>query len=276
MIGKFFRLVRFGHTVFALPFAAVGYVYALRFGGGVFDWRVLLLMVAAMVFARNAAMGFNRLVDRDVDGANPRTLRREIPRGIVTVRAARWFVAVNAALFVLCACFINFSTAVLAPVALFVILGYSYTKRFTAWSHVVLGVGLAMAPVGAYMAVTGSVGLAILVLGAGVMTWVAGFDILYARADREFDRANGLHSVPARLGDRGAQVVSVLLHVLTAYCVVMFGLYTARGTVYWVGAGVFLALLILQHTRLRLPFDWVNGAASVIFSIFAVVDFYVA
>lgn len=275
IVKNFLRLVRFGHTIFAMPFALVAYFYALRVAGGEFEWWVLVLMLAAMVFARNAAMGFNRLVDRRFDAANPRTAEREIPKGVVSPRQAGWFVGVNAVLFVLAAAFINPLTGFLAPVALFVILGYSYTKRFTAWCHIVLGAGLAMAPVGAYMAVTESIGLAPMILAALVMTWVAGFDILYARADTEFDRAHDLHSVPARFGDRWALIVSILLHLVTTYSVAIFGLFTGRGTAYWIGAGVFVALLVLQHSRKKLPFDWVNGAGSCIFAACTIFDFYV-
>ncbi len=183
--------------------------------------------------------------------------------------------AVNATLFIVAAGLLGHLTLILAPVALFVVLGYSYTKRFTAWSHVILGVGLAMAPVGAYMAVTQGIAMVPMVLAAGVMTWVAGFDILYARADADFDRAHGLHSVPARFSDRTAVIISILLHVVTTYAVVMLGLYMGLGTLYWIGCGIFTALLILQHTDKKLAFDWVNGAASVLYAGFAIADMLV-
>jgi 4-hydroxybenzoate polyprenyltransferase len=228
-----------------------------------------------MVFARNAAMGFNRWADRHIDAANPRTAGREIPAGEISPRAALWFVVVNAALFVVTAACINRLTFILSPVALLVLLGYSYTKRFTAWSHVVLGMALAIAPVGAYIAVTGSIAVAPIVLAAAVLTWVAGFDILYARADAEHDRAHGLHSVPARFSARTAHLISVLLHLVTVYAVAMFGLFTSRGEWYWVGVVIFVALLVLQHIVRRLAFDLVNGAASIIFATLAVIDLLV-
>ena len=274
-IAKYASLVKFSHTIFAMPFALVGYVYALRTTGTPFDWLLLVLVVLCMVFARNAAMGFNRWADRRIDADNPRTAGREIPTGKISPRAALWFVIVNAALFIATTAFINRLTLVLSPAALLVILGYSYTKRFTAWSHIVLGMGLAIAPVGAYIAVTGTIAIAPIVLATLVMTWVAGFDILYARQDAEYDRAHGLHSVPARFSGRKALVISILLHLVTTYTVAMFGLYTSCGTFYWIGAAIFVALLILQHTSKKLAFDWVNGAASLAFATFAIFDLLV-
>ncbi|MDR2883469.1 MAG: putative 4-hydroxybenzoate polyprenyltransferase [Alistipes sp.] len=271
-ISKYASLVKFAHTAFALPFALVGFVYAVRSTGAPFEWALLAKVVVCMVLARNAAMGFNRWADRRIDAANPRTAAREIPSGAIPPRAALWFVVVNAALFVAAAALINRLALMLSPVALLVLLGYSYTKRFTAWSHIVLGMGLAIAPVGAYIAVTGRVAMAPVVLAALVMTWVAGFDIIYARADADFDRAHGLHSVPARFTGRRAAVISALLHLVTVYATVVFGLFVSLGTPYWIGAGIFVSLLVLQHTPLRLPFDWVNGAASLAFSALAIVD----
>ncbi len=272
MFAKYARLVRFAHTVFAMPFALVGYVYALISTGTPFSLKTLLLILLAMVFARNAAMGFNRWADRNFDAANPRTSDREIPSGAISPVAALIFVVVNAACFVATAALINHLALILSPVALFVLLGYSFTKRFTAWSHVVLGMALGIAPVGAYIAVTDTFALAPVVLSALVLTWVAGFDILYARADAAHDRAVGLHSVPARFSPRIALTISILLHLITTYSVVVFGLYTSRGMLYWIGAGIFVGLLVLQHTSRRLAFDWVNGAASLIFATFAIID----
>ncbi len=275
IIEKYASLVKFSHTVFALPFALVGYVYALRSTGTPFEWLLLVEVVLCMVFARNAAMGFNRWADRDIDAANPRTAGREIPAGIIKPKAALWFVIVNAALFVAVAAFINPLAGMLSPVALLVLLGYSYTKRFTAWSHIVLGMALAIAPVGAYIAVTGRVAMAPIVLSALVLTWVAGFDILYARADAEFDRAHGLHSIPARWPGWRGHALSIALHLVTVYAVVVFGLFVSLGTLYWVGTAIFIVLLALQHTSRRLAFDWVNGAASVAFAGLAIADLLV-
>ena len=284
IIARYASLVKFPHTIFAMPFALVGYVYALRTAPGVsFDWLLLVKILLCMVFARNAAMGFNRWADRDTDAENPRTAGREIPRGAVSPKAALWFVIVNAALFVAAAAWINKLAFALSPVALIVLLGYSYTKRFTAWSHVVLGFALSIAPVGAYIAVTGTIALAPVVLAALVMTWVAGFDIIYSQQDAEFDRARGLHSVPVRFSGWKGLSISIALHVVTIYAAVVFGLFTSRGTLYWVGAGIFVAMLILQHclvtpTRQRnigIAFGTVNGIASVVYASFTIADLFV-
>jgi 4-hydroxybenzoate polyprenyltransferase len=263
-----------------MPFALVGYVYALVHTGTPFDVWLLVKSLLCMVFARNAAMGFNRWADRKIDAENPRTAGREIPQGVVSPRAALWFVVVNAVLFVATTALINRLALALSPVALFLLLGYSLAKRFTAWVHVILGVCLSIAPVGAYIAVTGSVALAPVVLAALVMTWVAGFDIVYALQDVEFDRAHGIHSIPARLPGWKGLFVSILLHLVTVYAVVVFGLFTGLGTLYWIGAGLFVALLVVQHvlvtpTRTRnmgLAFDTVNSIASIVFAVFTIID----
>jgi 4-hydroxybenzoate polyprenyltransferase len=280
IVAKYASLVKFSHTVFALPFALVGFVYGIVNYSGPHNigrrwFHILVMVMLCMVFARNAAMAFNRWADRLIDAENPRTAGREIPAGKISPRAALWFVVVNAALFVAVAALINPLAGWLSPVALLVLLGYSYTKRFTAWSHIVLGMALAIAPVGAYIAVTGRIAIAPIVVATLVLTWVAGFDILYARADAEFDRAHGLHSIPARFPGWRGHAISIFLHLVTVYATVMFGLFTSRGTLYWVGAGIFIALLILQHTSRRLAFDWVNGAASLAFATFTIIDLLV-
>jgi 4-hydroxybenzoate polyprenyltransferase len=228
-----------------------------------------------MVFARNAAMGFNRWADRKIDAENPRTASREIPAGKISPTAAIWFVMINAVLFVATTAFINRLTLILSPVALVVLLGYSYTKRFTAWSHIVLGMALAIAPVGAYIAVTGTVAIAPVILATLVLTWVAGFDIIYARQDADYDRTHGLHSIPVRFPGWKGMTISIALHLITVYTVTMFGLYTSRSTLYWIGAVIFVALLVLQHSSKKLAFDWVNGPASLAFAAFAIADLLV-
>jgi 4-hydroxybenzoate polyprenyltransferase len=280
IVSKYASLVKFSHTVFALPFALVGFVYGIKTSSGINSggrgWPIILvLVVLCMVFARNAAMAFNRWADRRIDAENPRTAGREIPAGVISPRAALWFVAINAALFVATTALINRLALLLSPVALLVLLGYSYTKRFTAWSHIVLGMALAIAPVGAYIAVTGRVALAPIVLATLVLTWVAGFDIIYAGQDAAHDRTHGLHSVPARFPGWRTHGIAVLLHLVTVYAVVMFGLFTSLGIFYWIGAGIFIALLVLQHLWHRLAFDLVNGAASITFAAFAIVDLLV-
>ncbi len=274
-IALYASLVKFSHTVFALPFALVGYVYALTSTGEPFRATLLIEILLCMVFARNAAMGFNRWADRRIDAENPRTAGREIPSGAISPRAAAWFVVVNAVLFVATTAFINRLTLILSPVALLVILGYSYTKRFTAWSHIVLGMALAIAPVGAYVAVTGRISIAPIILAALVLTWVAGFDIIYAQRDAAHDRAHGLHSIPARFPGWRGLAISIGLHFLTVYAVAMFGLYASCGVLYWVGAAIFVLLLVVQHAVQRFSFDWVNGLASILFALFAILDFLV-
>lgn len=283
-IADYTSLVKFSHTIFAMPFALVGYVFALVYSGIPFDVWLLVKILLCMVFARNAAMGFNRWADRRMDAENPRTAGREIPRGIISPRAALWFVAVNAALFIATAAFINPLTFALSPVALIVIMGYSLAKRFTAWVHVILGLALSIAPVGAYIAVTGTVGVAPAILAALVMTWAAGFDIIYAQQDAAFDRRHGVYSVPARFPGWKGLSISILLHAVTVYAAVVFGLYTTRGHLYWIGTGLFIALLILQHilvtpTRRRnmgIAFDTVNSIASILYSGFTIADLLIS
>lgn len=203
-VSRYASLVKFSHTIFALPFALVGYVYALQSNGLPFEWPVLVKVLLAMVLARNTAMGFNRWADRRIDAQNPRTSGREIPSGTISARNALWFVVLNAVLFVLVAWWINPLALALSPVALLVLTGYSLTKRFTAWCHIVLGVALGIAPIGAYVAVTGQLAVFPILLCGLVITWCGGFDIVYALQDVEFDRKHGLHSVPGPLGESGA------------------------------------------------------------------------
>lgn len=282
-VARYASLVKFSHTIFAMPFALASYVYAMYAMNAPFEWLLLVKILLCMVFARNAAMGFNRWADRKTDAENPRTAGREIPSGAISAKAALWFVVVNAALFLATAAFINKLTLFLAPVALFVLLGYSYTKRFTAWSHIVLGIALSIAPVGAFIAVTGTIGLAPMVLAALVMTWVAGFDIIYSLQDAEFDRQHGLHSVPARFAGWKGLSISILLHLVTVYAVVMFGLNTGGGNLYWTGAAIFIVLLVLQHIlvtpsrqrNIGVAFGTVNGIASVVYAAFTIADILV-
>lgn len=278
VVSKYASLVKFSHTIFAMPFALTAYVYALVSTGTPFDWLLLVKIILCMVFARNAAMGFNRWADRGIDAANPRTAGREIPAGKVTPRAAMIFVAANSVLFVLCAWWINPMCLYLSPLALFIILSYSLSKRFTAWSHLILGVALGIAPVGAYIAVTGHFDLYPLLLAAAVVTWTGGFDILYSLQDMDFDRAHGLRSVPARFSARGAAVISIILHAVTAYVLWVMGSLFPTGNLYWIGAGLMILVLTVQHIlyrpsktdRIGATFGLVNGLASVTFAAFAI------
>ncbi len=279
-VSKYASLVKFAHTVFAMPFALMSFVYALHgIGFGQAEnsypywWAALLVkVVLCMVFARNVAMGFNRWADRDIDAANPRTASREIPAGVVSPRAALWFVGINAVLFVAAASSINALTAWLSPVALAVVMSYSYCKRFTSLAHLVLGLSLAIAPVGAYIAVTGRFALAPCVLALLVMTWCGGFDIIYALQDQEFDRAHGLHSIPARFSTATALGISTALHAVSAAALAWFVLLLPRSLWITTGAAAFTAILIAEHllvtpTRQRnigIAFGTLNGLASLL------------
>ena len=195
-VSDYASLVKFSHTIFAMPFALLAFVYALVTTGTPFDWLLLVKVLVCMVSARNAAMGFNRWLDRDIDAQNPRTAGRDIPAGRISPRAAMTFVVVNCVVFVLAAWWINTLALALSPVALVVLLGYSATKRFTSLAHLVLGLALGIAPVGAYIAVTGTFAAMPCLLALAVMTWTAGFDILYSMQDVAFDRSHALHSIP--------------------------------------------------------------------------------
>lgn len=280
-ILSYFSMVKFSHTVFALPFALVGFFYGVV-SVGEMDWRLLVAVLLCMVFARNAAMGFNRYVDRRYDAANVRTAAREIPRGVISPTSALIFVIINALLFIATTWLINPLTLYLSPVALAVILGYSLTKRFTSLCHLILGLGLAIAPTGAYIAVTGQFAPVPILLSILVLTWVSGFDIIYALQDEEFDRGAGLYSIPTALGARGALMVSIGLHVVTTAAVIWIGLllYSA---LYWVGAAAFVGLLVYQHTivsasdlsRVGLAFGTTNGVASFVFALITIISLYV-
>jgi 4-hydroxybenzoate polyprenyltransferase len=241
-------LVRFGHSVFALPFALCG---AWLAAGGPPPARVLALVVLCAVLARTAAMGFNRLVDRAIDAANPRTRGRELPAGRLSPRAVAALVALSSAGFVAAACALNALAGALSPAVLLVLLGYSYVKRFSAAAHLVLGLALAIAPVGAWIAVRGTLGpgaAPVLWLAAGVLAWVAGFDLIYACQDADFDRAAGLHSVPARFGVARALALSAALHVATVACFALVGLSARLTAAYWVALLVAAALLLWEHS----------------------------
>lgn len=243
------RMIRFSHSVFALPFALTSAVLAAREGG--VEAGQILWIVVAMVAARSAAMGFNRLADQAIDGRNPRTAGRELPRGVLSRREAWVFVAISTAAFVLAAALLNPLCLALSPVALLIVFGYSYTKRFTAASQIVLGLSLAVAPVGAWLAIRGRFEAVPLVLGAAVVLWVAGFDTIYACQDAEFDRREGLHSIPARLGVPRALVLARALHV--GAILLLLGLYRLAPLhpLYLAGVAVVAGLLAWEHTLVR-------------------------
>jgi len=300
-IKSYFSLIKFSHTIFAMPFALIGFCLAIviplqtqpTLAGSphfvmypafqdVHLLRLFLRVVLCMVFARSAAMAFNRYLDRHFDEKNPRTAIREIPKGIITPANALAFTCINAGLFMLCTWFINPLCFFLSPVALFVILFYSYTKRFTALCHLVLGLGLSLAPIGAYLAVRPHFDLLPVLFSLAVLFWVSGFDIIYALQDEEFDRENELRSIPSALGKRRALRVSEVLHLLSAAAVVTAGFYGHFGYWYWFGILIFAGMLIYQHSivsptdlrRVNLAFMTANGIASVVFAIFVIIDLF--
>lgn len=284
---KFLSLVKFAHTIFALPFALLGFFIATLDSGQGLSLRLFVLVLLCMVFARSAAMGFNRYLDRHIDGKNPRTSMREIPAGLVSPRSALLFVLLNIAFFIATAYFINSLCFYLSPLALLVVLGYSYTKRFTALCHFVLGLGLSLAPIGAYLAVMGSFSLIPLLYSGAVLLWVSGFDIIYALQDDEFDRSLNLYSIPAALGRRGALRLSSWLHIGSAALIILaayllFQQYPAFGWLHWLAAAIFIGLLVYQHTlvkpndlsRVNLAFFTTNGIASLVFGLLVILDIY--
>ena len=281
-ISKYGRLVKFSHTIFAMPFALLSFTYAVKTmpeGVALNMWVLLVQVVLCMVFARNVAMGFNRWADRDIDAKNPRTAQREIPAGEISPRAAITFVAINAVAFVLTTLTINSLTAWLSPVALAVVMFYSYCKRFTSLAHLVLGLALAIAPVGAYIAVRGEFALAPCILALVVMTWCGGFDIIYALQDCAFDREQGLHSIPARFSARTSLMISIALHVVSVAALVWFMMLVRANVLMWCGAAIFASILTLEHilvtpTRQRnigIAFGTLNGLASMLLAVFAIV-----
>ena len=279
-IQKYASLVKFSHTIFAMPFAIIAYVYAITENNIEFNPILLLQILLCMVTARNCAMGFNRWADRKIDAKNPRTINREIPASIISARSAIIFIVINAIIFTAVAASINILTLALSPIALIVICGYSYTKRFTSLAHMVLGLALAIAPAGAYIAVTGELSITPMILSLLVITWVAGFDILYSLQDIAFDIDNNLHSIPARLGQKGALLVSGLLHIGSIALVWILNDDLGNSMIYTIGAAIFTCLLIFQHAyftpsrlqKVGATFGLMNGFISIIFSIFVIAD----
>ncbi|MDB4919931.1 UbiA-like polyprenyltransferase [Mucilaginibacter sp.] len=277
---KYLSLVTFAHTIFAMPFAFIGFFLAVTTTDYRFDWVKLILMVLCMVFARNSAMAFNRYLDRNIDSKNPRTKQRDIPSGRISPASALTFTIINCLLFIITAWCLNNLCFYLSPVALLVVLGYSATKRFTALCHMVLGLGLSLAPIGAYLAVTGHFALTPLFFSLAVLCWVSGFDIIYALQDEDFDRGENLHSIPAWLGKVNALRLSTFLHVLSAAFVIMPVFFTQVGVLYYVGILFFCGMLIYQHllvkpndlSRVNFAFMTTNGIASVVFAVFFLLD----
>ncbi len=323
-VKNYLSLIKFSHTIFAMPFALIGFVlgvfqfkfvnfshvplgsawsvYNSRIGFGSGQWNLnksigwgwditnyilwqsigvkFLLVLICMISARSAAMAYNRYLDRQFDAKNPRTAVREIPKGIITPTNALRFVILSSVIFILSTFFINPLCFFLSPVALFVILFYSYTKRFTALCHLVLGLGLSLAPIGAYLAVTGRFDVLPVLFSFAVLFWVSGFDIIYALQDIEFDKSQQLYSIPSVLGKVKALRVSELLHFLSAACVIGAGFYGHFHWLYWIGIAVFAGMLVYQHaivkpndlSKVNIAFMTANGIASVVFAVFVIAD----
>jgi 4-hydroxybenzoate polyprenyltransferase len=283
---SFSRLVKLSHTIFGLPFALAAIVLAHREaqaqGEPGVTWMRLALVVLAFTAARAAAMGWNRIIDRRFDAANPRTADREIPRGVISVGAAAAFTIVSGVAFVGAAIALGPVPALLAGPCLLVVLGYSLFKRFSWASHLVLGVALALAPGGAFVAITGSLDAwwVPVPLMVAVATWVAGFDVLYSLADADFDRGHGLHSIPARFGVRGALWISGALHVVTVVALLVLHGIAGLGSAHLAGVGVVTAILVYEHWivrpgdlgRLDKAFFDLNGYVSIAYLAAIVVD----
>lgn len=316
-VKSYLSLIKFSHTIFALPFALIGFFIPastlsnlivnysgiefpclpsnieenrriINFDGsnphtieGLFIRLGLILL--CMVFARSAAMTFNRYLDRKIDAKNPRTAVREIPKGIISASNALLFTIVSSLLFIVCCFFINRVCFYLSPVALLIVLGYSYTKRFTPLCHLILGLGLSLAPIGAYLAVTGQFAFLPILFSLAVIFWVSGFDIIYALQDEEFDKSQQLYSIPAWLGKTKALRVSEFLHLLSTTAILTAGWYGNFGWLYFVGAAIFIVMLGYQHSvvkpndlrRVNLAFMTANGIASVVFAIFVIADLFI-
>lgn len=297
---NYLSLVKFSHTIFALPFAMIGFFlgiykvtqenlfYAVHSTNG-FEilvlffkthWKLFLLVLACMVTARNAAMAFNRYIDRKYDEKNPRTAIREIPSGIITTNNAIVFIVINCVLFITATYFINSLCFYLSPVALAVILGYSLTKRFTFLCHLILGIGLGLAPIGAFLAVTGKFELLPILFSFAVFFWVAGFDIIYALQDEQFDKENNLYSIPSYFGQNKAKWISRTLHICCMICLFTAGVYGNFISIYWLGFIVFTILLFYQHflvinfglEKIDLAFFTTNGVASILFSLCVITE----
>jgi 4-hydroxybenzoate polyprenyltransferase len=297
-IRRYLSLIKFSHTIFAMPFALIGFflgVYA-PYGkplsldpsvnpawvGPEVYLRLFVLVVLCMVFARSAAMAFNRYLDKNFDALNPRTAIREIPSGIISANSALIFTIVCSLLFMASAFFINRLCFYLSPIALAVVLGYSYTKRFTPLCHLILGLGLSLAPIGAYLAVTAQFALVPVLFSVSVLLWVSGFDIIYALQDEEFDRANRLHSIPAAVGKEKALKISEGLHFACGMVLLYVYIQSDFEWLYFTGWIIFITMLVYQHSlvkpndlsKVNIAFMTANGIASIVFSFFVIMDIF--
>ncbi len=287
-IKNYLSLVKFSHTIFAMPFALIGFVLGLRYNWinhQAFEqvWLKFFLVIICMVTARSTAMAFNRYLDRHFDKLNPRTAIREIPAGIIKAEKALVFIVMNMAIFIVATYFINTICFYLSPVALFVILFYSYTKRFTYLCHLVLGIGLSLAPIGAYLAVTGSFAVLPLLFSLAVIFWVSGFDVIYALQDIDFDQSQSLYSIPSYWGLEKALNIARVLHVFSALFVIIAFYIGGFHIVYLLGLTVFIGMLLYQHSivkpndlsKVNIAFMTANGIASVVFGVIVIASIFI-
>lgn len=282
-VKNYLSLIKFSHTIFAMPFALIGFVLGLR-DHFIYQttvdqvWLKFILVLLCMITARSTAMAFNRYLDRHFDKLNPRTAIREIPAGIIKAEKALVFIGINMSIFISATYFINVICFYLSPVALFVILFYSYTKRFTYLCHLVLGIGLSLAPIGAYLAVTGSFAILPLLFSFAVIFWVSGFDIIYALQDIDFDQSQSLYSIPSQWGLKQSLSISRILHVLSASFVIAAYFVGGFHFLYLFGLFIFIGMLIYQQSivkphdlsKVNLAFMTANGIASIVFSVFVI------
>jgi 4-hydroxybenzoate polyprenyltransferase len=274
------EMIKWEHSIFALPFALCG---AMLAAGGVPAWHQFAWIIVAMISARSAAMAFNRVADAAIDAANPRTQTRALPTGTLTPSFVTTFVVISCAVFVLAASQLNHLTLILSPLALAIVLLYSYTKRFTRWSHLVLGFALGIAPAAAWIAVRASLDPRILLLTAAVTFWVGGFDVLYACQDFDFDREAGLHSLPRYFGIRAALVIARLFHVIMLLLLVALVITFGLGKFAIAGVVAVAILLAYEHSlvsshdlsKLNAAFFTMNGVISVVFFVFVAADLLV-
>ncbi|MGC9331779.1 MAG: UbiA-like polyprenyltransferase [Bacteroidales bacterium] len=279
-IKYYASLVKFSHSIFAMPFALTGYFLAILHYNYEFEWKDIVLVIICMVLARNTAMGFNRYADAHIDKLNPRTASREIPSGKINPNHALAFIIINMIMFVGITWFINQLVFFLSPVALLIITGYSYTKRFTGLSHYILGLSLAIAPTAAFLVASAHFELLPVLLSGMVLFWTAGFDILYALQDESFDKINKLLSIPVLLGRKKSLIVSAITHLLSLGFLLIFGIVYQGNCVFWLGAALFTALLIYQHcivtprdiSHINLAFGTLNGIASIVFALFTILS----
>ena len=276
---KYLSLIKFSHTIFALPFAIIGFF--LTYPESDISYLTFIYVMMCMVFARSAAMAFNRYIDRDIDTINPRTSEiREIPSKKIKPSSALKFVILNSILFIITTFLINQLCFLLSPIALIIILGYSYTKRFTFLCHFVLGIGLSLSPIGAYLAVTETFDILPIYFSMIVLFWVAGFDIIYSLQDEKFDTENHLNSIPVYLGKKNALLLSRFLHFISFLILVFIGTKYNFGMYYLIGGAIFSFLLIYQHTlvkhndlkKVNIAFFTTNGIASIAFGFFVILD----